>query len=69
MKDVAAAKAKKTNQKTRNDRNPFEENTALHCRYGQIGIAAVAAAIRYQGSIKNTAYAPAVIDWREPVVT
>jgi hypothetical protein len=37
---------------------------ALHARYGQIGISAVAAAARYQGLAKNLAYAPAPNDWR-----
>jgi hypothetical protein len=37
------------------------ENTALHLRYRQIGISAVAAAVRYQGSGKNPAYAPSPI--------
>jgi hypothetical protein len=37
---------------------------ALDSRYGQIGISAVAAAARYQGQAKNTAYAPAPTDWR-----
>jgi len=38
---------------------PTAKNTALHRRYGQIGISAVAAAARYQGAAKNPAYAPA----------
>jgi hypothetical protein len=37
---------------------------ALDARYGQIGISAVAAAVRYQGLAKNQAYAPASNDWR-----
>src|ERR1700691_1330941 len=36
-----------------------DKNTALHRRYGEIGISAVAAAARYQGTAKNPAYAPA----------
>jgi len=36
----------------------------LDARYGQIGISAVAAAARYQGTAKNPAYAPAPNDWR-----
>jgi hypothetical protein len=32
---------------------------ALDGRYRKIGISAVAAAVRYQGSCKNAAYAPA----------
>jgi hypothetical protein len=34
------------------------ETIALHLCYRQIGISAVAAAARYQGSAKNQAYAP-----------
>jgi hypothetical protein len=34
------------------------DTIALHLRYRQIGISAVAAAARYQGSAKNPAYAP-----------
>ena len=37
------------------------ETVALHLRYRQIGISAVAAAARYQGSAKNQAYAPAAV--------
>lgn len=37
---------------------------ALDACYGQIGISAVAAAVRYQGLGKNAAYAPASTDWR-----
>jgi hypothetical protein len=37
---------------------------ALDARYGQIGISAVAAAARYQGTAKNPAYAPTSTDWR-----
>ena len=40
------------------------ESGALDRRYRQIGISAVAAAVRYQGLAKNPAYAPAQIDWR-----
>ena len=34
------------------------EIVPLHLRYRKIGISAVAAAARYQGSAKNHAYAP-----------
>ena len=37
-------------------------NIALQHCYGQIGISAVAAAVRYQGDSKNPAYAPAAVD-------
>jgi hypothetical protein len=36
----------------------------LDARYGKIGISAVAAAARYQGTAKNPAYAPTPTDWR-----
>ena len=35
------------------------ERAALDARFGQIGISAVAAAVRYQSEAKNPAYAPA----------
>jgi hypothetical protein len=35
------------------------EVQSLDCRYGKIGISAVAAAMRYQSEPKNMAYAPA----------
>ena len=37
---------------------------ALDACYRQIGISAVAAAVKYQGNAKNPAYAPAPNDWR-----
>lgn len=44
------------------------ETSASHAtldgRYRQIGISAVAAAVRYQGVAKNTAYAPTQTNWR-----
>ena len=36
------------------------EQTNLDCRYREIGILAVAAAVRYAGNGKNPAYAPVV---------
>lgn len=42
-------------------RGAASDNVALHLRYRQIGISAVAAAVRYQGSGKNPAYAPVPI--------
>ena len=38
------------------------EAVALHLRYRQIGISAVAAAARYQGSAKNQVHAPVAVD-------
>ena len=61
MKSSAAETAKKTAQKA----EPSKE-TALDRRYGAIGISAVAAAARYQGDAKNSAYAPVASAWYEP---
>jgi hypothetical protein len=58
MKDIAAKTANKTAAKTASAAAASGEGTALDCRYGQIGIPAVAAAARYAGIAKNTAYAP-----------
>jgi hypothetical protein len=41
-----------------------QDRPALDACYGQIGISAVAAAARYQGTAKNPAYAPTPYDWR-----
>ena len=65
MPEVTAKLAKKTNQK--NDKQPLRETVALHHRYRQIGISAVAAAARYQGGAKNPAYAPASTTWRDRI--
>jgi hypothetical protein len=43
---------------------PDQASPALDACYGQIGISAVAAAARYQGTAKNPAYAPTSNDWR-----
>ena len=43
---------------------PAQPRPALDARYGKIGISAVAAAARYQGTAKNPAYAPTPTDWR-----
>jgi hypothetical protein len=60
MQDVTAKPAKKpANQ--RKARNSADEQIALHLRYRQIGISAVAAAARYQGGAKNPSYAPAPV--------
>jgi hypothetical protein len=42
---------------------PVQASPALAACYGQIGILAVAAAARYQGTAKNPAYAPTSNDW------
>ena len=61
MKNAAAETAKKTAQKAETCKE-----TALDRRYGAIGISAVAAAARYQGDAKNSAYAPVANAWHEP---
>jgi hypothetical protein len=76
MTEVTAEMAKKIDQnaKARNNSRNLSgeravesgaEDNSLDCRYRQIGISAVAAAVRYQGVGKNPAYAPAVIDWHD----
>jgi hypothetical protein len=65
MQDLAAGLAKKTSQNEDSERKLGDEVTALDCRYGKIGISAVAAAVRYQGSAKNPAYAPASSTWHD----
>jgi hypothetical protein len=42
------------------------ESVALHLWYRKIGISAVAAAARYQGSAKNQAYAPVAVGTDRP---
>jgi hypothetical protein len=76
MAHVTTETAKKTNKRKRvrtvsrepSDENAVErsvEGSALDRRYRQIGISAVAAAVRYQGVAKNPAYAPAPTDWHD----
>jgi len=67
MQDAFADVAKKTAAKNGNDRKTYSEATALAGCYGQIGISAVVAAVRYQGSAKNPAYAPASNKWRDRI--
>ena len=43
------------------------QNSDLDGRYRQIGISAVAAAIRYQSDGKNPAYAPVSTKWRDRI--
>jgi hypothetical protein len=45
-------------QKNNNKKNPSRERLDLDRRYGEIGISAVAAAVRYGSNAKNPAYAP-----------
>jgi hypothetical protein len=80
MRDATAKTAKKTANNTAKNTapkntprradtitQPAEPGTALHRRYGQIGISAVAAAVRYQGGGKNPAYAPVAIRWDDRI--
>jgi len=67
MRDVTADFVDTTVRTQNNDRKLDTESVALDCRYGQIGISAVAAAARYQGSAKNPAYAPASSKWRDRI--
>jgi hypothetical protein len=60
MKKVSAKSAKKAGGQ-RKPGKLSDQNTALQLCYGQIGISAVAAAVRYQGGAKNPAYAPVVV--------
>jgi hypothetical protein len=71
MKKVTAKMAKKTTKTAQNTKDGTNtpriagESTRLADRYQQIGISAVAAAVRYQGVAKNPAYAPVSINWRD----
>jgi hypothetical protein len=38
-----------------------QQQTRLDRQYGEIGISAVAAAVRYQSDAKNQAYAPVIV--------
>jgi hypothetical protein len=67
MQNVTAEMANKTAQNKGSDRKALSETTALAGCYGQIGISAVAAAVRYQGGAKNPAYAPASNKWRDRI--
>ena len=62
------AKPDRTTSQTADDQGISGDSSlagpALDARYGQIGISAVAAAVRYQGHAKNLAYAPTPNDWR-----
>jgi hypothetical protein len=69
MQDVTAETAKKTSQNIKGRTLSGEntaQNTALDYCYRQIGISAVAAAARYQGTGKNPAYAPVTANRYEP---
>jgi hypothetical protein len=68
MTQVAAGTAKKTGQNGNKSRKDSIERAALDRCYGQIGISAVAAALRYQGSAKNPAYAPVEMTWDDRAI-
>lgn len=68
MSNVTAEMADKTAQTDRASKTSAEtiaQNGSLDGRYRQIGISAVAAAVRYQGAAKNSAYAPAPTKWQD----
>jgi hypothetical protein len=67
MHDAFAETAKKTSPKKGNDRKVHSAGLTLAGCYGQIGISAVLAAARYQGSAKNPAYAPTSSKWRDRI--
>jgi len=58
--------AEESNKNGRRDEQSLEPN--LDSRYGQIGISAVAAALQYQGGIRNPAPAPVVYALDERLV-
>jgi hypothetical protein len=64
MQDVTANLAKKIDRQTAPTR---AGDRILDQHYGQIGISAVVAAVRYQGSAKNPAYAPCSNKWRDVI--
>ena len=68
MPDVSAKTDKLTNQVAEARKisgTNGASRPALDACYGRIGISAVAAAARYQGSSKNQAYAPAALKHNE----
>jgi hypothetical protein len=67
MHDAFADLAKKTDPKKGDNHEIHGEGTVLAGCYGQIGISAVAAAVRYQGGAKNPAYAPTSSKWRDRI--
>jgi hypothetical protein len=64
-RSVTRIKGSTEKKMTKNNAAQSNENVRrnepnLDSRYGEIGISAVAAALRYQSEVKNPAYAPAV---------
>lgn len=68
MTTLTAEMANKAAQIDRAQKIPREDaaqNSSLDGHYRQIGISAVAAAVRYQGVAKNPAYAPVTTRWQD----
>jgi uncharacterized protein (DUF4213/DUF364 family) len=68
MKVVTASVAKQSSRQQRgvlrsSENKAISQSKAIQLYYREIGIAAVAAAVRYQGDFKNAPYAPVVIEW------
>ena len=68
MKEGTASVAKQSSQQQcavlrSSENKALSQGKAIQHYYGEIGIAAVAAAVRYQGDFKNAAYAPVAIEW------
>jgi hypothetical protein len=62
MQKFAAEMAKKASE-NKTSVQDSAQHSPLDQRYRQIGISAVAAAVRYQGLAKNPAYAPTPTNW------
>ena len=70
MKDRTASVAKQRSRQQcgvlrSSENKALSQSKAIQHYYGAIAIAAVAAAVRYQGDFKNAAYAPVAIEWYE----
>ena len=68
MKDGTVSVAKQSSRQQcgvlrSSENNALSQSNAIQHYYGEIGIAAVAAAVPYQGDFKNAAYAPVAIEW------
>jgi hypothetical protein len=63
---MAAERANENNQQ-QEDGTAMSAGAALESCFGRIGISAVAAAARYQGTAKNPAYAPTSNNWRDRI--
>ena len=68
MKDVTGSVTKQSSQLQcgvlrSSENKAISQSKAIQHYYREIGIAAVAAAVRYQGDFKNAAYAPVAIEW------